>query len=348
MKPPFHTHRIIRHIALTASLGCASLVLGDEPSKGDANPAPAVQSVAKLDGSGWIVDLERAKTAAAESGKDLLLYFSGSDWCPPCMVLDEQYFSKESFINEFSEKFILVLLDFPRGRDLQSKELEAANDKANTDYNVTAYPTLYLTDDKGRPYAMSGYQQLPDGAFSKVLMDLHAKHQARDEAFKAAETATGVAKANLLSGPLKDFLPQVVLKFYEPEFREIVKSDPENYGGMGLAVYYDRLKSLEKELDAFSEKQHWNAVLRRIDQFLEEEKLNQVQQQEVEFFKLGSFFNLRDMDRLEKSIDKIIALAPKNVFGRRAQELKNSMPQFRKQVEEEAKKEKAAEANPQQ
>ena len=35
-------------------------------------------------GEGWTHDLPAAKATAAKDKKDLLLDFTGSDWCPPC------------------------------------------------------------------------------------------------------------------------------------------------------------------------------------------------------------------------------------------------------------------------
>ena len=35
----------------------------------------------------WLTDIEEAKEESAISNKPILIYFTGSDWCPPCKML---------------------------------------------------------------------------------------------------------------------------------------------------------------------------------------------------------------------------------------------------------------------
>lgn len=49
---------------------------------------------------GWITDMDAAKKQAAEQKKDLMIEFTGSDWCPPCMQLRANVFSKPDFQKE--------------------------------------------------------------------------------------------------------------------------------------------------------------------------------------------------------------------------------------------------------
>ena len=71
---------------------------------------------------GWITDMDAAKKQAAEQKKDLMIEFTGSDWCPPCMQLRANVFSKPDFQKEAQKNFVLVELDYPRGKE-QSKEM---------------------------------------------------------------------------------------------------------------------------------------------------------------------------------------------------------------------------------
>ncbi|QWP31926.1 thioredoxin family protein [Akkermansia muciniphila] len=54
---------------------------------------------------GWITDMDAAKKQAAEQKKDLMIEFTGSDWCPPCMQLRANVFSKPDFQKEAQKKF---------------------------------------------------------------------------------------------------------------------------------------------------------------------------------------------------------------------------------------------------
>ena len=66
---------------------------------------------------GWITDMDAAKKQAAEQKKDLMIEFTGSDWCPPCMQLRANVFSKPDFQKEAQKNFVLVELDYPRGKE---------------------------------------------------------------------------------------------------------------------------------------------------------------------------------------------------------------------------------------
>ena len=40
----------------------------------------------------WITDFDSALKKAKENNKYLLIEFSGSDWCPPCIRLNDEVF----------------------------------------------------------------------------------------------------------------------------------------------------------------------------------------------------------------------------------------------------------------
>ena len=72
---------------------------------------------------GWSTDLDKAfKTAKAEN-KCVLVEFTGSDWCPPCIAMRKNVFSKKDFVKGASKNYILVELDFPKGdKELKKKK----------------------------------------------------------------------------------------------------------------------------------------------------------------------------------------------------------------------------------
>ena len=76
----------------------------------------------------WSTNPAEAMQQAAARKKGVMLEFTGSDWCPPCMQLRANVFSKPDFQKDAQKNFVLVELDYPRGKE-QSKEMKAANDK---------------------------------------------------------------------------------------------------------------------------------------------------------------------------------------------------------------------------
>jgi len=88
--------------------------------------------------AGWRTDFDRAKEEAKESKKQILLSFSGSDWCIPCIKTRKEIFEKESFIKFAETSLVLVNADFPRLKKNslsteQTKQNEALAERYNKD-----------------------------------------------------------------------------------------------------------------------------------------------------------------------------------------------------------------------
>ena len=66
--------------------------------------------------TGWETDFENAKKKAEKEHKLILLNFSGSDWCGPCIRLKKEIFQSNSFINYADSNLVLVNADFPRNK----------------------------------------------------------------------------------------------------------------------------------------------------------------------------------------------------------------------------------------
>ena len=79
--------------------------------------------------AGWSTDLSKAKDEARKDSKLILLSFSGSDWCIPCIKTRKEIFDKEPFINYAAAKLVLVNADFPRlKKNALSKEQTKQNE----------------------------------------------------------------------------------------------------------------------------------------------------------------------------------------------------------------------------
>ena len=153
-----------------------------------ADPA-AVQQAASLTGGPlpieeWTTDLAAARARAAAENKDVLMLFTGSDWCPPCMQLEAEVFSRAP-ASRLEDDFVPVLFDFPNGKP-QPPELVAANAAAQEAYGVEGYPTVLLTTPDGTRYGQVRYGGGGPAAF---LADTKALRQRRGGA--ASESSVG-------------------------------------------------------------------------------------------------------------------------------------------------------------
>ncbi|MFZ9936882.1 MAG: thioredoxin family protein [Luteolibacter sp.] len=114
-----------------------------------AAPAIAIvlgtQSFAK---EGWMTDLDKAIAEAGKENKSVLVEFTGSDWCPPCIAMRKNVFSKKEFTDAAAKKFVLVELDFPK----KDKELAEKNQPLAEKYKIEGFPTVILLDSKGEEF----------------------------------------------------------------------------------------------------------------------------------------------------------------------------------------------------
>jgi thiol-disulfide isomerase/thioredoxin len=57
----------------------------------------------------WSENYEESKALAEREGKDLLLEFTGSDWCPYCVKMRKEVFEQPDFKRDVPKDFVLVV-----------------------------------------------------------------------------------------------------------------------------------------------------------------------------------------------------------------------------------------------
>ena len=103
----------------------------------------------------WLTDFDHAKELAKQDDKMILLNFSGSDWCAPCIQMKKTVFETPPFQDFASDKLILVRADFPRHKKNQlTAEQKARNEKLAALYNSKGkFPLTLLLDSSGQVIA---------------------------------------------------------------------------------------------------------------------------------------------------------------------------------------------------
>lgn len=106
----------------------------------------------------WNTNYAVAQKMAAEKKIPILMLFSGSDWCPPCIMLDNNVLKTLQFA-EFaaSGKAVLFHADFPR-RKKQPHQLTVQNNQLMEKYQIQGVPSIVLTDAAGKEFARTGYR----------------------------------------------------------------------------------------------------------------------------------------------------------------------------------------------
>ncbi len=101
--------------------------------------------------AGWGYNLEEAQAKAKDENKLILLYFSGSDWCGPCIKLKQDILDQSIFLDFASTNLELVKADFPRQKKNRLSETQTLyNEKLAEKYNKTGrFPLTLLLNSKG-------------------------------------------------------------------------------------------------------------------------------------------------------------------------------------------------------
>lgn len=102
--------------------------------------------------SGWQLNFEQARVEAEQRHKLILLNFSGSDWCGPCIKLKKDVFESAEFTQFSEEHLVLVRADFPRSsKNKLDARQEAHNEALAEKYNRQGkFPFTVLLAPDGR------------------------------------------------------------------------------------------------------------------------------------------------------------------------------------------------------
>ena len=100
----------------------------------------------------WHKNLEEAEQIAKKEHKHILLNFSGSDWCGPCIRLHKEILENEIFKQFATSKLVLINTDFPRLKKNQlSPEQQMINDRIADKYNSKGiFPLTLLLNENGK------------------------------------------------------------------------------------------------------------------------------------------------------------------------------------------------------
>ena len=124
-----------------------------------------------LPGQQWITDFDQARQIAQDQNKSIVLVFSGSDWCGPCIKLDREVWSAAEFQDQAQDHFVMLKADFPRKKQNQlSSEQQAKNNQLAERYNRQGnFPLVVLISHQGQVMGKTGYKRLSPLAYFEHL-----------------------------------------------------------------------------------------------------------------------------------------------------------------------------------
>jgi protein disulfide-isomerase len=114
-------------------------------------PALALLAVGLARAGEWRTDYGKTLAAAKADKKCVLIDFSGSDWCGPCIALKKNVFDQPAFAAYADKNLILLNIDFPKSKALPDT-LTRQNDALMHQYGIEdlGLPTVVLLDPDGK------------------------------------------------------------------------------------------------------------------------------------------------------------------------------------------------------
>lgn len=117
---------------------------------------------AVVEQSKWLTNYDSALKKASKEQKNILVFFTGSDWCAPCKMLKKDLFETDDF-KTVSEEYVLLYIDIPMNKSILSEKQLQHNKELNSKLNRKgAVPLLKILNPKGKEldqysgYSMNG------------------------------------------------------------------------------------------------------------------------------------------------------------------------------------------------
>ncbi len=122
----------------------------------------------------WETNWTIASAKAEKNKQNVVLVFSGSDWCAPCIKLDKEIWSTPKFQELSKDSFVMLRADFPRrGKNALTKDQQDHNNSLAEKYNQNGYfPYVVVLNSKGKVLGSLGYEKTTPELYFKKLKAL--------------------------------------------------------------------------------------------------------------------------------------------------------------------------------
>ena len=124
-------------------------------------------------GNGWLTSYDEAKQLSKEKNIPILLNFSGSDWCGPCIRMKKEIFESATFMDFAANRLILLNADFPRRKKNQLSGVQLKHNEALAEkYNpLGKFPLTLLLDAEGK--LLKEWDGYPEGSAGEFVQQIN-------------------------------------------------------------------------------------------------------------------------------------------------------------------------------
>jgi len=96
-----------------------------------------------------LTGLNATLAAANQQNRIVYLLFTGSDWCPPCISLEQKVLQSPQWQSLTQTGVLSHTCDFPVKKQI-SKQTQQENNRLAKSFNVTSYPTQIILSPAGK------------------------------------------------------------------------------------------------------------------------------------------------------------------------------------------------------
>ena len=116
--------------------------------------------------------LQNSLNQAKQEHKKVLFFFSGSDWCSPCVKFKKTFIDNDDFKSFSDANLIVFNADFPRQKkNTLSKEQIIENENLAEKYNPNGiFPLIILFNENGE--IIQKWEKLPSESVSEFIEKL--------------------------------------------------------------------------------------------------------------------------------------------------------------------------------
>jgi thioredoxin-related protein len=273
----------------------------------------------------WMDDFAAAKKLAAETGKDILADFTGSDWCPPCMRMEEEVFTQPDFIKNAPKKYVLLRVDFPHKIKLPDR-VRLQNQALAERYPFDGVPTFVLMDAKGQAFGRAvGYVEGGPEVFFALLTGLEKQKAELVQLQAAADSATGAAKAKALDVLFAQAEDWGIAYRYAALPAEIETLDKDN--ALGLHEKYKILGEYSYLLNSWTQNSDFNAAVTQVEALATRATPYPQLQAKILLTEGMIYLNaLNDQTKAKRIFQQVLKLGPSTPEGQQASQLLDQLP----------------------
>ena len=126
---------------------------------------------AKIDTSVWLKNLDDGKKAAKSEDKIIFFFISDDEEDEKSAKLKEKIFNTDEFLENYTEKFVLVNIDYSSSRAENDSENLSRDIKIFEHYNAQEFPSFFILSSEGFVISHLAFDEQDDLDSAKLIFN---------------------------------------------------------------------------------------------------------------------------------------------------------------------------------